>query len=141
MNYNSTTIRGLKQLHHPRLLLKSFSFSMLSAEFNVCTILISFATILGKANRLQYLFIAIIETVIFNINEMILTHYLVISDAGGSIIIHLFGCYFGLAVAKALERDETTIEESPKESSTYSSDLIAMLGKGLLMAYLFILSL
>ena len=102
---------------------------MLSAEFNTCTILISFATILGKASRLQYLFVAIVETVAFNINEMILTHYLVVSDAGGSIIIHAFGCYFGLAVAKALERDETTKEESPKESSTYNSDLIAMLGR------------
>ena len=62
---------------------------------------------------------------------MILTHHLVISDAGGSVIIHMFGCYFGLAVAKALERDETTKEESPKESSSYNSDLIAMLGKRL----------
>eukprot|EP00795_Rhopilema_esculentum_P004944 gene4944-21286_t len=108
--------------------------SMLAAEFNTCTILITFATILGQASRVQYLFVAIVETVFFNVNEMILSHFLVISDAGGSVVIHMFGCYFGLAVAKAFERDETTKEESPKESSTYNSDLIAMLGTCILWA-------
>ena len=102
---------------------------MLTAEFNTCAILITFATILGKANRVQYLVIAIIEVIIFNINEMVCVHHLKIADAGGSIVIHMFGCYFGLAVAFALRRDETTKEESPKESSTYTSDLFAMLGE------------
>ena len=48
-------------------------------------------------------------------------------DVGGSIFIHAFGAYFGLAVARVLYKKAQT--ESEKEGSVYHSDLFAMIGK------------
>ena len=45
---------------------------------------------------------------------------------GESIYVHVFGAYFGLAVAKILHNKEI---ESSKESSFYHSDLFSMIGK------------
>lgn len=40
--------------------------------------------------------------------------------------VHVFGAYFGLAVAKVLNHKKL---ENEKESSSYNSDLFAMIGK------------
>ena len=47
-------------------------------------------------------------------------------DVGESIYVHVFGAYFGLAVAKVLHNREI---ESSKESSFYHSDLFSMIGE------------
>ena len=49
------------------------------------------------------------------------------TDVGGSIFIHAFGAYFGLAVARMLFKQAQTEDE--KEGSVYHSDLFAMIGK------------
>ena len=46
---------------------------------------------------------------------------------GGSIFIHAFGAYFGLAVARMLYKKAQT--EHTKEGSIYHSDIFAMIGK------------
>lgn len=48
-------------------------------------------------------------------------------DIGGSIFIHTFGAYFGLAVARMLNR--TPQYEHPRNGSVYHSDLLSMIGK------------
>ena len=82
-----------------------------------------------KTSRLQLILIAVIETVIYAVNEMVLVHYLKVTDVGGSMVIHMFGAYFGLAVAFALKRDDLEDEASAKEGSTVTSDLFSMVGK------------
>jgi ammonium transporter Rh len=47
-------------------------------------------------------------------------------DIGESIYVHVFGAYFGLAVAKILQRKKEV--ESKKEGSVYHSDLFSMIG-------------
>lgn len=54
-------------------------------------------------------------------------HYVQITDVGGSIIIHMFGAYFGLAVARVLYNKHT--EDNDKEGSVYHSDVFAMIGE------------
>jgi ammonia channel protein AmtB len=52
-------------------------------------------------------------------------------DSGGSIFVHVFGAYFGLAVSFALGHGKT-ISQGPgleKEGSSYNSDIFAMIGK------------
>ena len=90
--------------------------------------LITFGVVLGKVNRLQLLIIAIIEIVMFSVNEFILLEELKIADAGGSLVIHCFGCYFGLALSLVMRRPADT-DDNPKEGSVYHSDMFAMIGK------------
>ncbi len=111
----------------------SFSpFSLITSDFSACTVLITFGAVLGKTSRLQLILIAIFEVVFAAANEVTLVHYLVVSDVGGSMVLHVFGAYFGLAVAFVLRREETTEEENPKEGSTKTSDLFSLLGTFLL---------
>jgi len=48
-------------------------------------------------------------------------------DVGGSIFVHAFGAYFGMAVARVLYKPSQTT--SDKEESVYHSDLFAMIGE------------
>ena len=48
-------------------------------------------------------------------------------DVGGSMFVHAFGAYFGLAVARVLYKKD--IEDSRKEGAVYHSDVFAMIGK------------
>lgn len=51
-----------------------------------------------------------------------------VTDVGGSMVIHMFGAYFGLAVSRLIYREEHG-EENDKEGSVYHSDVFAMIGK------------
>ena len=98
----------------------------MTSDFTAAAILITFGAVLGKASRLQLFVMAVIECIFFAINEAIIIEYLHISDVGGSILVHLFGAYFGLAVATVLQNHGG---EHPNESSNKTSDLFAMAGK------------
>jgi len=50
------------------------------------------------------------------------------SDVGGSMVIHAFGAYFGLAVSTVLRRAADVRRAEAKEGSVYHSDLFAMIG-------------
>jgi ammonium transporter Rh len=75
---------------------------MLEADFTTGAILISFGAVLGVASPVQLLLMILFEVVFYNINAYICINFLDISDMGGSMIVHAFGCYFGLAVARCL---------------------------------------
>ena len=109
------------------LLFLAFEYSLVTSEFAAATVLITYGAVLGKVSRLQLLVIGILEVVFYAINELIAIEFLKYSDAGGSIIIHSFGAYFGLALSRMLH--DKKVLDSPKEASVYHSDLFAMIGK------------
>ncbi|XP_014672309.1 PREDICTED: ammonium transporter Rh type B-B-like isoform X2 [Priapulus caudatus] len=101
-------------------------YTMLSADFAAAAVLISFGAVLGKLSPLQLLIMTFIEVVLFQLNEHIGREYLHALDAGDSMFVHMFGAYFGLAVARVtFHRD---VEKSTKEEAVYHSDLFAMVG-------------
>ncbi|XP_020893447.1 ammonium transporter Rh type A isoform X1 [Exaiptasia diaphana] len=100
--------------------------TLISAEFTAGAVLITFGAVLGKVSRLQLLVIGFFEVFFYAINEYLNVHYLKIADAGGSMIIHAFGAYFGLAVARIIYR--TIHSCNGKEESVYHSDMFAMIG-------------
>ena len=53
--------------------------------------------------------------------------YYQVVDVGGSMFVHAFGAYFGLAAARVLYKED--VEQSSKEGSVYHSDIFAMIGK------------
>uniref|UniRef100_A0A0P6JW50 Ammonium transporter Rh type B n=1 Tax=Heterocephalus glaber TaxID=10181 RepID=A0A0P6JW50_HETGA len=101
--------------------------SMVNADFCAGALLISLGAILGKTGPAQLLLMALLEVVLFGANEFVLLHLLGVRDAGGSMTIHAFGAYFGLVLSRVLYRPR--LEKSKhRQSSTYHSDLFAMIG-------------
>jgi len=66
------------------------------------------------------------ESVFFQINRNILSlKYFKVEDAGGTIVIHVFGAYFGLAVAKVLGPPK---DQANLNSTSGISDILSLVG-------------
>ncbi|CAF0958987.1 unnamed protein product [Adineta ricciae] len=100
--------------------------SLTTADFVSASILISMGAVLGKANPVQLILMALLEVPIQVVNEYIGLHIFCAFDPGESMYVHVFGAYFGLAVAFVLYR--RNVEDSPHEKSRYTSDIFAMVG-------------
>uniref|UniRef100_A0AAQ5XLH6 Ammonium transporter Rh type A n=1 Tax=Amphiprion ocellaris TaxID=80972 RepID=A0AAQ5XLH6_AMPOC len=102
-------------------------FKIINADFSTATVLISFGAVLGKTSPVQLLIMTILEITIFSINEHLVATVLEANDVGASMIIHAYGAYFGLAVARVLYRPGLR-NGHENEGSVYHSDLFAMIG-------------
>ena len=74
-------------------------------------VLISFGAILGKVNPLQLLIMGIFETIFVILISHLGYHWMGTKDVGGTIFIHTFGAYFGLAVSFCLRHKKTEKSE------------------------------
>ncbi|XP_043977829.1 ammonium transporter Rh type B-like [Gambusia affinis] len=101
--------------------------NLINAEFACAVVLISFGAVLGKTSPVQLLVMALLEIPIFAVTEWAVLKYLRINDAGGSILIHLFACYFGLGVTFVLYRPSLN-KGHPKETTSYNSDILSVMG-------------
>ncbi|KAM9830183.1 rh50-like protein [Syngnathus typhle] len=101
--------------------------NLINAEFACAVVLISFGAVLGKTSPLQLLVMALLEVPVFAVTEWAVLKYLKINDAGGSILIHLFACYFGLGVTFVLYRPGLN-EGHAKENTSYQSDILSLMG-------------
>ena len=100
---------------------------MILSDFAAAAVLISFGAVIGKVSRLQIFVMGVFEIIFYSVNENILVHHLKVTDVGGSLIIHMFGAYFGLAVTRMIyKEDHGKVNE--KEGSVYHSDMFAMIG-------------
>lgn len=108
---------------------------LITADFSAAAVLITFGVVLGKVSRLQLFIICILEILMFAVNEFILLEELKIADAGGSLVVHCFGCYFGLAVSFMLRNINNNVNDNPKEASDERSDIFAMIGTLFLWLY------
>ena len=50
-----------------------------------------------------------LEIFFYSINNYIVTEILFVTDVGGSIVVHTFGCYFGLTVSYILGKPPNEI--------------------------------
>ncbi|KAM3871762.1 rh50-like protein [Diretmus argenteus] len=101
--------------------------NLINAEFACAVVLISFGAVLGKTSPVQLLVMALLEVPVFSVTEWVVLKYLKINDAGGSILIHLFACYFGLGVTFVLYRPRLN-EGHAKENTSYQSDMLSVMG-------------
>merc|ERR1719454_656518 len=99
--------------------------SLLNGNFAVAAVLISFGGLIGKISPMQCFVVTILELVFYCANKVFfLTNMLNIADCGGTIIIHVFGAYYGLAAAATLgpAKNETY------NGSSYNSDIFSLIG-------------
>lgn len=101
--------------------------NLLNAEFASAVVLISFGAVLGKTSPVQLLVMALLEIPVFSVTEWAVLKYIRINDAGGSILIHLFACYFGLGVTFVLYRPSLN-KGHAKEITSYHSDILSVMG-------------
>jgi ammonium transporter Rh len=113
----------------------SMSFEkIINAEFSAAALLISFGALIGRATPLQMCIVAIVEAIFYAINKVILVFGIIqAEDVGGTITIHMFGAYFGLAVAYALGPQEK--ESASNNSVSRVSDVFSLVGTTLLWVY------
>jgi ammonium transporter Rh len=99
----------------------------------VAALLISFGAIIGKANPLQLVIMTLLECVFYSFNKSLFLNGSAIdsADAGGTIQIHMFGAYFGLAVSMMLGKPS----KSTEEEISHTNDLFSMLGTLFLFIY------
>lgn len=118
-------MQGLWHLDNGKI--KINIFKIINADFSTATVLISFGAVLGKTSPVQLLIMTVLEITIFSINEHLVANVLKANDVGASMIIHAYGAYFGLAVARVLYRPGLR-NGHDNEGSCYHSDLFAMIG-------------
>lgn len=103
---------------------------LINALFAIAALLITFGGVIGKLTPFQLLIMTVVEFIFYSMNhQVILTQVLGIQDCGGTIIIHMFGCYFGLAVASAFPSPPNQADAS------YLTDLFAGVGTVFLWIY------
>ncbi|NXH15574.1 RHAG protein, partial [Bucco capensis] len=122
----------LHHLHHGQVHLELHS--LLIAEFAAVTVMISAGAILGRTSPCQLLIMAACEIPAYLASEWVIITHLGVLDVGGTITIHIFSCYFGLGVSKALF-GAAQHSLHPKETPTPRSDFTSLLGTLILWVF------
>ena len=99
--------------------------TLINGDFAASTVLITFGALLGKTSPFQMIWIAILEPIFYSLNEEIGVK-MGISDVGGSMVIHCFGAFFGLAASMILSPKRS--KNSKNNAAVYHSDLFSMIG-------------
>ena len=103
--------------------------TLIGADCCAGAVLISFGAVLGRITAPQLLVMAFFEVVFYSLNEAILATRLGAADIGGSMVIHTFGAYFGLAFSLALEgRADRKSNSHAANTSSAVTDTMAMVG-------------
>uniref|UniRef100_A0A1Q3FSC6 Putative ammonium transporter rhbg n=1 Tax=Culex tarsalis TaxID=7177 RepID=A0A1Q3FSC6_CULTA len=102
--------------------------NLIGADIAAAAVLISMGALLGRTTPMQLLIMGIFEIAIFAANEYLQLDLMKVADVGGSITVHAFGAYFGLAVSFVMRPSKENAKTGPMECSSYSSDITAMIG-------------
>ncbi|VDM25924.1 unnamed protein product [Toxocara canis] len=98
---------------------------LVTADFAAAVILITMGALLGKLSPTQYVIMSFIEVPVALTIEHVVVHYLEVNDIGGSMVVHAFGAYFGLALSFVISKRKMIDHEH--EGSNYNSDIFAMI--------------
>jgi ammonium transporter Rh len=100
---------------------------LVEGDFAAAAALISLGACLGKSSPTQTLVMVTMELVFYAINFQIGVTKFGAADVGGTMFIHTFGAYFGLACSWVLSNGKRT-KDHPNNSSKYHSDMFSMVG-------------
>ena len=107
---------------------------LILAEFAAAGLLICAGAVLGRLKMIQYIILGIIFVPCYILNEWLVLERLIngFVDRGGSIVIHMFGAFFGFGVLMTMTTKKEF--ETPVESDS-TSDRFSMLGSMLLWIF------
>ena len=105
---------------------------LMKAIFMSCPILISLGCVIGRLSFMQYLIMAIMETILSCLNYQLCERKLESIDVGGAMYIHTFGAIFGISISMVLFCSKKVKGEIQKynqmNKSSYFSNLTTFLG-------------
>ena len=90
--------------------------------------MITYGALLGKCSLHQLLWLTFWEMGFYGLNVAICTQFFQGVDMGGSIIIHTFGCYFGLAASYHFQTERASGEQAHNNVASHNSEIIGMVG-------------
>lgn len=99
---------------------------LIEGDFGAAAVMITFGAVLGKTSPLQMLVVGLLEVFFYALNKMLIELVYSVVDLGGSMVIHAFGAYFGLALALVI--GEPAHREHRLCGANRMSDLFAMIG-------------
>lgn len=105
--------------------------TLIGGDFAAAAVLISYGAVLGRITPTQILIMTFCEIIFYAIQEYLGYVQIEAVDMGGSIMVHTFGAYFGLAVSYMVGVPENTAHEE----SRYNSDIFAFIGTVFLWMY------
>ena len=95
--------------------------------FSGASVLIAFGVWIGKVGPEQLMFMAMLQVLFYNVNSYVIEGLLHLRDVGGTLVIHMFGAYFGLAAGKFLSPSDTR-DRALYAGASYTSDTFSMIG-------------
>uniref|UniRef100_A0A3Q3KNV3 Ammonium transporter AmtB-like domain-containing protein n=1 Tax=Monopterus albus TaxID=43700 RepID=A0A3Q3KNV3_MONAL len=101
--------------------------NLINADFCVAGCLIAYGAVLGKVSPVQLMVLTLFGITLYAVEEYIILELIHARDAGGSMVIHTFGAYYGLAISWMLYRPNLD-QSSRLQGSVYHSDVFAMIG-------------
>jgi ammonium transporter Rh len=110
---------------------------LIVATYATITVLISMGAVLGVVSALQLLAIAFVEVILYGLNLYIIrllniyskTEFTPWGFGGDATAVHVFGAYFGLALAIPIGlRVKRKGKGKDDQTDSYASDMFAMIG-------------
>ncbi|XP_030073268.1 RH-like protein isoform X2 [Microcaecilia unicolor] len=101
--------------------------SVLIGAMSTVPALISAGALLGKVNPVQLVWMTLVEVTLFTVNRWIISDLLMIEKHTSLMFVHIFGTYFGLAIAWFFYHPLLG-KNMEKERSQPMSDMLSMLG-------------
>lgn len=89
------------------------------------SMLITLGCIIGRIGPLEALITSLVHVVGYSLNEVLVSYNVKAFDVGGSMLIHSFGAYQGLAISLILG---SIVKPTSKPSTNYFSNLFAFIG-------------
>lgn len=109
--------------------------SLIIGDFGAGAVLITFGAVLGKVSIFQLWVLATLEIIFYGLNEAIGAGLFQAVDMGGSMYVHTFGAYFGIAASYFFQSKRAIKDEHKRCGGSYESQLIAMMGTLFLWMY------
>ena len=110
-------------------------WQLIEGDFGAASMLVAMGALIGKTSLYQLFTLSCVHIFFFTINKQIILQLFKVSDIGGSMIIHTYGAYFGLAASFFFYRKEASKDENKQGKGNYLSGLIAMTGTLFLFCY------
>eukprot|EP00775_Hariotina_reticulata_P008850 gene8850-9029_t len=112
---------------------------LIDSTFCAGSAMIAFGAVLGKTTPTQLMWLMLGLVPLYALNQHICFVNLEALDMGGSITIHVFGAYYGLAASLMLSNGRQTLgaysSANPKNRANYISNLFSMIGTLFLWMY------